>query len=91
MVQGSWVGAPALCSFLFFYIFHLFFIPYERISYPGWGSGWGLHPLCLDPFPFPHSSQLSFLLLSFLGSPLAASLVIKRITIRLLARSPTSG
>ena len=44
MVQGSWVRDPLPVFFL------LFFIPYERISCPGWGRRF--HPLCLDPFPF---------------------------------------
>ena len=37
MVQGGWVGEP-LPVFLFVPLFSiLLFIPYERISFPGWG------------------------------------------------------
>ena len=64
MAQGSRVGGPAPCFFLFvpFLFSTLSFISYVCL---GWGIGF--HPLCLDPFPFLRCSHFSFLLLSLLG------------------------
>ena len=67
MVRGSWVGDPL--SIFFFFLFSSVF---RSTLLPLWehqllGMGLGVHPLCLDPFPFLRSSHLSFLLHSFLG------------------------
>ena len=59
MVQGSRVGRPATCFFVLFCFSFCCSSPmYVCINCPGWG--WVFHPLCLNPFPFLHSSPLSF-------------------------------
>ena len=55
MVQCSWVRDSL--PVLFFLVSVMFFIPYERITCPGWGRGF--HSLCLVPFVFLRSSHLS--------------------------------
>ena len=60
MVQGSWVGDSLPVSFFLSSFSRLFFIPYDGISYRGWGVGF--RPLCLDPFFLFLSLSLIFLI-----------------------------
>ena len=80
MDQGNWAG-NRVSVFLFFLVFSiLFFIPYERIKWPGWGR-WGLSSFLsrslsfssLFSLVFPSSLFPSFSLYLSLSLPLSLS------------------
>ena len=66
MVQGSWVGDPLLISFFLFSSVFLFCSSFP-MSASVTRDGVECFTLCLNPFPFLHSSHFYFLLVSLLG------------------------